>query len=175
MASFFLSQNCCCKTVESLEGTRTLYNTYWIRFNPEKFTRAEAVKNTLTLFECAAEAGVERVVHISITNPSTDTDLEYFSSKALLENALINSGISYAILRPAVLFGGKDILINNIAWFIRRFPVFFLFGDGSYGIRPIHVDDLARVAVDCGQKRDCLIKDAVGPFQSPLSPPFICL
>ena len=149
--------------VRSLEGVAVLYNTYWVRFNHKRFTRSEAVTNTLTLFECARTAGVERIVHVSVTNPSEDSPLEYFRSKAHLETALKGSGVSHAILRPAVLFGTDDILINNIAWTLRRFPVFGLFGDGAYRIRPIHVEDLARLAVEHGGGRNDVTVNAVGP------------
>jgi NADH dehydrogenase len=151
------------KLKESLEGVSVLYNTYWVRFNHKLFTYADAVKNTLILFEAAKRAGVERIVHISITKPSTDLNLEYFQGKAVLEKALIESGISYAILRPAVLFGKEDILINNIAWALRRFPVFGVFGDGNYGIQPIHVDDLAKLAVEQATMRENKIINAIGP------------
>jgi len=147
----------------TLQGVSVLYNTYWVRFNHRQFTHAEAVRNTRILFEAARLAGVERVVHVSITNPRRDLGLEYFSGKAELEQALVDSGMSYAILRPAVLFGKEDILINNIAWALRRFPVFGLFGDGSYGIQPIYVDDLAGLAVEQGRERNNLILNAIGP------------
>jgi NADH dehydrogenase len=140
-----------------------LYNTYWVRFNHKLFKHADAVKNTLTLFECAKRAGVERIVHISITNPSADSHLEYFREKAHLEEALKNTGLSYAILRPAVIFGKEDILINNIAWFVRRFPVFGVFGSGLYRLQPIYVDDLAGLAVEHGELRDNVTIDAIGP------------
>jgi uncharacterized protein YbjT (DUF2867 family) len=148
---------------ESLQGVSVLYNTYWVRFNHRKFTHADAVRNTLTLFNAAKEAGVQRVVHVSITNPSPESNLEYFRGKAILEQALIKSGLSYAILRPAVLFGKEDILINNIAWALRRLPVFGVFGDGRYRLQPIYVDDLARLAVEQGKSRDGVIIDAIGP------------
>ncbi len=149
--------------VEALRGVRVLFNTYWVRFNYRSFTHAQAVDNTRTLFAAARDAGVERVVHVSITNPSVDSELEYFRGKAQLEAALRASGLSYAILRPAVLFGGEDILINNIAWMLRRFPVFGVFGDGEYRLQPIHVNDLASLAVEYGAKRDDVIVDAIGP------------
>jgi NADH dehydrogenase len=147
----------------SLEGAAVLYNTYWVRFNHGDFTHATAVENTIALFEAAREAGVGRVVHVSITNPSEDSELEYFRGKAQLERALIESGLSYAILRPAVLFGKEDILINNIAWGLRKFPVFMVFGDGQYRLQPIYVDDLAKLAVEQGEKTDNCIVQAVGP------------
>ncbi len=157
--------------VESLRGADVLYNTYWVRFNYgcevrnhySFFKHADAVKNTLALFEAAKKAGVQRVVHVSITNPSADSPLEYFSGKARLEKALIESGLSCAILRPTVIFGKEDILINNIAWTLRHLPVFGVFGDGQYRLQPIYVDDLAALAVEQGKRRENVIIDATGP------------
>jgi uncharacterized protein YbjT (DUF2867 family) len=151
--------------VESLRGATVLYNTYWIRFNAREpgFQHAVAVENTLKLFEAARQAGVSRVVHTSITNPSEDSPLEYFRGKAVLERALQESGLSYAILRPSVLFGHEDILINNIAWTLRRLPVFGVFGDGQYRLQPIHVDDFAALAVKQGKDRADRAIDAIGP------------
>jgi NADH dehydrogenase len=151
------------KLAESLKGTSVLYNTYWVRFNHKTFRHSDAIKNTLTLFKAAKRAGVERIVHISITNPSESSDLEYFRGKALLEKALCESGLSYAILRPAVIFGKEDILINNIAWFVRKFPFFGVFGDGRYKIQPIYVEDLAKLAFLAGQSRKDGTIDAIGP------------
>lgn len=147
----------------ALADVDTLYNTYWVRFNHATFQHSEAVRNTLALFEAARAAGVRRIVHVSITQPDAHSPLEYFSGKAHLEQALRESGIGYAILRPAVIFGDEDILINNIAWALRAFPVFGVFGDGSYRLRPIHVDDLAKLAVSAGALDDNCLIQAVGP------------
>ena len=147
----------------SFSGAKVLYNTYWVRFDHGGATHAGAVENTLALFEAAASAGVERVVHVSITNPSLDSNLPYFKGKAQLEEALRASGMSYAILRPTVLFGGRDVLLNNIAWLLRRFPIFGVPGKGDYGIQPIHVEDLARLALEQGRSRENVVLDAVGP------------
>ncbi|HEY42625.1 MAG TPA: NAD(P)H-binding protein [Anaerolineae bacterium] len=151
------------KLVAAMQGASVLYNTYWVRFNYKDFQHATAVKNTRTLFRAAKEAGVKRIVHISITNPSEESNLEYFSGKAKLEKELIDLGLSYAILRPAVIFGKEDILINNIAWILRRFPVFGIFGDGNYSLQPIYVDDLAELAVEQGSETEDRIIDAIGP------------
>jgi len=149
--------------VESLRGADVLYNTYWVRFNYSFFKHESAVQNTLILFKAARQAGVKRIVHISITNPSEDSPLEYFSGKARLEYALQESGLSHAILRPTVLFGREDILINNIAWVLRHLPVIGLFGDGSYRLQPIYVDDLAALAVEQGKHSENVTIDAIGP------------
>jgi len=148
---------------ESLRGAACLYNTYWVRFNHAQFQHAAAVENTRRLFEAAAAAGVGRVVHVSITNPSKDSPLEYFRGKAVLERELIDSGLSHSILRPTVLFGREDILINNIAWCLRRFPVIPVFGRGRYRLQPIFVDDLARLAVEQGGSEENRIINAIGP------------
>ncbi len=151
------------KLVQSLRNVSILYNTYWVRFNHRNFTHQDAVENTLKLFAAAKEAGVAKVVHTSITNPSSESNLEYFKGKAILEKALIESGMSYSILRPAVIFGDEDILINNIAWLLRKMPIFPIFGYGSYRIQPIYVQDFAKLAIEEGEKTENTIVNAVGP------------
>jgi len=147
----------------SLQGVHTFYNTYWVRFDRGENTQPRAVENTRVLVSAAVEAGVKRIVHISITNPSLESDLPYFWGKAANERIVQESGIPYAILRPTVLFGSEDILINNIAWLLRRFPFFAIPGDGNYRLQPVFVDDLAELAVDVGYAQDNVIWDAVGP------------
>ncbi len=149
--------------IQGLRGADVLYNTYWVRFNHGGFTHQLAVDNTIKLFSAASDAGVRRVVHVSITNPSEESDLEYFRGKARLERELRESGLSYSILRPAILFGKEDILVNNIAWVLRKLTLFGVFGDGSYRLQPIFVDDLAELAVREGESGENTIVDAVGP------------
>lgn len=149
--------------VESLEGVTTLYNTYWVRFAHKQIDHDLAVENSRTLFQAAKRAGVQRIVHVSITHPSTDSPLPYFRGKALVERSLAESGVSFAVLRPAILFGGDGVLLNNIAWLLRRLPVFAVGGRGDYRIRGIHIDDLAQLCVEKGAERFDSVTDAVGP------------
>ncbi len=149
--------------VESLQGATTLYNTYWVRFAHGQIDHDLAVINSRTLFLAARRAGVQRIVHISITNPSTESPLPYFRGKALVERTLAESEVSYGILRPAILFGGDGVLINNIAWLLRHLPVFGVGGDGNYRIRGIHVDDLAKLCLEVAGETDDSVTDAVGP------------
>lgn len=132
----------------SLRGTEALINTYWVRFNHRFFTHAQAVANTKILFRAARDAGVRRIIHVSITNPDLGSKLSYFRGKAELEADLASVGVSHCILRPAVLFGKEDVLINNIAWSLRHFPVVAVFGKGDYKLQPIYVDDLAAAAAE---------------------------
>jgi NADH dehydrogenase len=146
-----------------LAGASVLINTYWVRFDHGDFTHSLAVENTLKLFSAAREAGVGRVVHVSITNPSEESPLPYFKGKARLERALRDSGLPHSILRPAVLFGREDILVSNIAWALRRLPVFGVFARGDYRIQPIHVDDFAALAVGESRQTGNRVVDAIGP------------
>ena len=149
--------------VDSLRGATTLYNTYWVRFARKQIDHDRAVTNSRLLFEAAAKAGVERIVHVSITNPSLDSPLPYFRGKALVERALEESGVSFAVLRPAILFGGHGVLINNIAWLLRHLPVFAVGGKGEYRIRGIHIEDLARLCMAKAREEHNSVTDAVGP------------
>src|SRR5215813_12315963 len=112
---------------QSLQGVDVLVNTYWVRFDKGENTQPRAVQNTHKLVNAAKAADVKRIVHISIANPSADSHLPYYWGKAANEKAVIDSGLSYAILRPTVLVGNnEDILINNIAFLLRRFPFFLI-------------------------------------------------
>jgi len=149
--------------VKELRGAKTLYNTYWVRFPYGDITYEKAVENTKILIAASKEAGLKRIVHISIANATEDSSFPYFKGKAQLERAIMGSGLSYTIIRPAVIFGEEGILINNIAWLLRRFPVFVIPGTGDYRLQPIFVEDLADIAVAAGHKADNIVMDAVGP------------
>jgi uncharacterized protein YbjT (DUF2867 family) len=151
------------KLRDTLRGVDTLVNTYWVRFDHRLFTHGQAVVNTKILFSAAKQAGVRRIVHVSITKPDSNSDLPYFRGKAELECALRCLGVSYCILRPTVLFGKEDVLINNIAWSLRHLPVIGVFGAGDYRLQPIYVDDLAEAAAaKVGGDRDEVL-EAIGP------------
>ena len=146
-----------------LSGATTLYNTYWIRFPRGNTTFDTAVENTKTLVNAAKQAGVQRIVHISITNPSLDSPLGYFRGKALVEQAIIDSELAYNIIRPTLIFGAEDVLINNIAWFLRKFPIFPVPGNGEYAVQPVHVEDVAEAAVAAAQQSENTNQDCAGP------------
>ena len=147
----------------NLRGAATLINTYWVRFPRGKTNFEIAVRNSRILIAAAKDAGVRRIVHVSIANPSIESPLGYYKGKAEVEEAVMTSGLSYAILRPTVIFGAEDILINNIAWFVRHLPVFGIPGDGRYRIRPIYVEDMARLLGESAEQAGNSVRDAVGP------------
>jgi len=148
---------------QSLSGATTLFNTYWIRFSHGGTTFESAIENSKTLIQAAEDAGVRRIVHVSITNPSLNSPLPYFTGKAEVETAIAASSLSYAILRPTVIFGAEDILINNIAWLLKRTPLFAIPGSGDYRLQPVFVEDVAELAVDAARREANLILDAAGP------------
>jgi uncharacterized protein YbjT (DUF2867 family) len=148
----------------SLEGITALYNTYWVRFERGGTTFADAVANSRALFEAARHAGVARVVHLSIANPSIDSPLPYYRGKALAEQALVDARVPHSIVRPTWIFGGrKEVLANNIAWILRRMPIFVLPGDGRYLVQPVHIDDLARICLRAADGPGDVVTDAAGP------------
>ena len=149
--------------VESLRGADVLYNTYWVRFRHGKTSFGDAVANTRTLIGAAAEAGVRKVVHISVSNPTADSHLDYYAGKARTEEIVRGSRMPWAIVRPTLVFGTGDILLNNIAWLLRRMPVFVIPGDGKYRMQPVAVDDVAEIAAWAAAQTDNLTLDAAGP------------
>ncbi len=151
--------------IESLRGATTLYNTYWVRFPRRHVTFAQAIENTRILIRAAEAAGIRRIVHISITRASERSHLPYFRGKGTLETFIRRSSLSYAIIRPTLVFGPEDILLNNIAWLLRRSPAFAIPGSGEYRLQPIFVEDVAEIAVQAGQDVENTTVDAAGPEQ----------
>jgi NADH dehydrogenase len=149
--------------VESLRGATALYNTYWVRFPHGEVTYEKAVANSRILIEAAREAQVRRIIHLSITNPSEESALGYFRGKAAAERLITASGLAYTILRPTVIFGVEDILINNIAWLLRHCPIFALPGSGEYRLQPVFVVDVAELAVAASKESGNRVMDTVGP------------
>ena len=147
----------------SMQGAGVLYNTYWIRFARGRTTFDQAVENSKLLFEAAVDAGVERVVHFSVANASNESRLPYFRGKGQVEEILRSSGLSYAVIRPTLVFGEGDLLLNNMAWALRRFPVFPVFGSGDYPVQPLYAEDLATLAVQAGSRNGDSVSDAAGP------------
>ncbi len=149
--------------VDSLRGAEVLYNTYWVRFRHGKVRFGDAVANTRILLGAARDAGVRKVVHISVSNPSEDSQLDYYAGKARAEKVVRESGLAWAIVRPTLIFGAGDILINNIAWLLRRLPVFGIPGKGDYRLQPVAGEDVAEIATWAAEQIDNVTVDAAGP------------
>jgi nucleoside-diphosphate-sugar epimerase len=147
----------------ALDGIDTLFNTYWVRFVHGATTFERAVENTRVLLRAARAAGARRIVHVSVTNPSLGSPLPYFRGKAEAERDVAGIGLPCAIVRPTLVFGPRDILVNNIAWALRRSPVFPIAGDGGYRVQPISVEDTATICVDAADGEDGVVLDAAGP------------
>jgi uncharacterized protein YbjT (DUF2867 family) len=149
--------------VASLRGVDTVYNTYWIRSPRAELTFQRALVNTAVLLRAAREAGVRRVVQLSVSNASTSSRLPYFRAKAVAEEGLAASGLSYAIVRPTLVFAREDVLVNNIAWLLRRLPLFVIPGSGRYTLQPVAAEDVAELSVAAGAGEDRIVLDAAGP------------
>jgi uncharacterized protein YbjT (DUF2867 family) len=144
-------------------GVDTFYNTYWIRFERGETTFDEVIRRTRLLLTAASQAGVRRVVHVSVVNAGPTAPTKYFTAKARLDDVVRGSGLSHAIVRPTLTFGPGDILVNNLCWVLRRFPAFAIPGDGEYRLQPVHVEDVAQIAIDAGRRHRDLEVEAAGP------------
>lgn len=147
----------------SLAGATTLYNTYWIRFEQGQSTFERAVANTRVLLKSARDAGLRRVVHISIAHADERSPFPYYRAKKQAERAVQESGLAWVIVRPTVLFGKENILFNNIAWLLRHFPVFAVPASGQCLVQPVDVEDVAELAVEAGQREASPCIEAAGP------------
>jgi uncharacterized protein YbjT (DUF2867 family) len=136
------------RMAEAFRGVDVFVNSYYVRFNYGDETFELAVDRTRDLIAQAQAAGVRKIVHVSVSNADERSDLPYYSNKGRIERLVRDSGVDYTILRPTLVVGRGDILVNNIAFFLRHLPVFTIFGRGDYRAQPTDVDAFAAVAVD---------------------------
>ncbi len=138
-------------------------NTYWIRLPWRGHTFGRAVENSKMLLGAARDAGVERTVHLSVSNAEQGTNLGYYAGKDRVESYIEAEIDNYAIVRPTLVVGPNDVLSNNIAWFLRRFPFFPVPDGGNCRLQPITLSDAARIIVDAAEARGNQRIDAAGP------------
>lgn len=148
--------------VAALEGAETLYVTYWIRFPDRATSFGAAVANSERLFAAAREAGVGKVVYLSVANAAADSPHPYFRGKARVEAALAASGLPHAIVRPTLVFGEGEVLVNNVAWLLRRLPVFVL-PRRRCALQPVAAEDVAELCVTAAREASDSNVDAAGP------------
>ena len=151
------------RLADSLRGAQTLVNTYWVRYPSVGVSFDRAVENTRMLFDAAVEARVQRVVQVSVSNPSLDSPLGYYRGKAQAEAIVRSLPISHAIVRPTLIVGEHDILVNNIAWFLRRFPVFAMPGSSRYRLQPVTLDEAGEIIAEAALGSDNMTIDIAGP------------
>ena len=100
----------------SLRGARALFNTYWVRFAHGQVSHETAVAQSRVLFQAAAEAGVSRVVHVSITHPSADSPYPYFRGKAAVGSRSQVVRVPGSLIPPAARLLGlalRDTLLTS--------------------------------------------------------------
>ncbi len=148
--------------IDFLKGTEVFINTYWIRYPHKEQTHEKAATNIQFLTQCAKRAGIKKIIHLSVSNPSEESALSYYKGKAQAEKMIKESGLSYLILRPTLIFGLEDILINNIAWLLHAFPFFVLPSPVDYSVQPIYAGDVADIAYEHLLCKESKTIDAAG-------------
>jgi uncharacterized protein YbjT (DUF2867 family) len=147
----------------ALAGAEVLFSTYWIRFGRDGASFDGAVENSRALFAAARRAGVGRIVHLSVTNASASSPFAYFRGKAAVERVLAETTTEHAVIRPSLVFGGREeMLVNNMAWLLRRLPVYAVPGDGAYRVQPVAIGDVADLALAAARRSGASVEDAVG-------------
>jgi uncharacterized protein YbjT (DUF2867 family) len=146
----------------ALNGADAFVNTYWIRFPYGGVTFETAVRNSRVLIEAARAAGVQRFVQVSVSNADENSALGYYKHKAVVDREVRESGLSYAIVHPTLIVGPKDVLTNNMAWFLRRVLVFAVPSGSGYRIQPILLPDVGRIIADAVEGTTSVDVEAAG-------------
>jgi NADH dehydrogenase len=121
----------------------------------------------LRLIRTAETLEVPRFVHVSVPDApsSLETGLPYLVQKRRVDRALEQSRLSYAIVRPTMLFGSRDKLLTVMLRTIYRYHRFPMFGDGEYHLSPISARDFARILHREAQREERHNVSAGGPVR----------
>jgi uncharacterized protein YbjT (DUF2867 family) len=130
------------------------------------------VRGTAAVIDAAAAAaGVARVVMLSFLRARPDGPTTYHRSKWAAEELVRGSGLTYTIFKAGVIHGRGDHMLDHLSHAFHTFPVFALVGLGDRPVRPVAVDDVARI-LEAAAMGDARLADAtiavLGPETMPL-------
>jgi NADH dehydrogenase len=105
------------------------------------------IRGTAAAIEAARHAAVRRLILVSFLRARPDGPSPYHRSKWAAEQLLRASGLEWTAIRPGVIFGRGDHLLDHLSRAFHTFPMFGLVGRAARGVRPVAVADVARVLV----------------------------
>ncbi len=111
------------------------------------------VRGTTAIIEAARAAGVDRIVMLSFLRARPDGPTTYHRSKWAAEELVRESGLTYTILKAGVIHGRGDHMLDHLSHAFHTFPVFGLVGLREQPVRPVAVDDVARILAAAGARR----------------------
>ena len=103
------------------------------------------IRGTVVVIAAARMAGIPRVVMLSFLRARPDGPTTYHRSKWLAEELVRASGLTYTILKAGVIHGRGDHMLDHLSHAFHTFPVFGLVGLRDRPVRPVAVDDVARI------------------------------
>ena len=130
------------------------------------------VRGTEAVVGAARAAGLKRIALVSFLRARPACGSGYHESKWAAEEIVRRSGIPYTVLKPGVIYGRGDHMLDHLSRAFRTFPVFLLVGFSSQRlIRPVAVADVARIlaAATHDDRLAGLTVPVLGPEQLTLS------
>ena len=97
----------------------------------------------VALIDAAKQAGVRQFIYISGAAADENSTHPGFRAKGRAERAIRESGLTYTIFRPSLVYGPEDKVVNGLARALRFAPLFGVPGTGRQKVQPVLVDDLA--------------------------------
>ena len=127
----------------AMEGVETVIHLVAIivEKGDRTFQRINA-QGTRNIVAAATEAGVTRFLHMSANGARDNPRYPYLQAKWQGQQAVIESGLPYGILRPSLIFGAGDQFFNTLATLVRLNPIVPIVGDGKSMFQPIWVEDV---------------------------------
>jgi uncharacterized protein YbjT (DUF2867 family) len=115
--------------------------------------------------EATRNAGIARLVHMSALGADPESKSDYAKSKAIAEQAVLETKPDATIFRPSIIFGPEDHFFNRFAGMAPFSPALPLIGGGHTRFQPVFVGDVARAFADAveGKARAATVYELGGP------------
>lgn len=105
------------------------------------------IAGTRHVVESAGAAGVRRIVMLSFLRARPACGSPYHESKFAAEEIVRGSGLEYTVLKAGVIYGRGDHMLDHLSHALFTFPIFALVGFQDRPVRPVAVQDVARICV----------------------------
>lgn len=132
---------------QAVMGHDALINLVAILHGSEAEFERVHVKLPQTIVAACKAAGIQRVVQMSSLGAALDAPSQYLRSKGCGEQVFAQSGLNVTVLRPSVVFGEGDKLLNVFAQLQQSFPFLPLAGADAQ-FQPVWVEDVAQAVVN---------------------------
>ena len=133
----------------ALDGADAVVNLVGILYEKGRQSFEAAQRDgAINVAQACADAGIEKLIHVSAIGADAESDADYAKTKGVAEQAIQEILPTATILRPSIVFGPEDDFFNRFAAMASHpissvLPFLPAIGGGATKLQPIYAGDVA--------------------------------